>query len=195
MKALRNSGVLAIYCVTGDHPAALGLLRPARFGAESLTLAVAASELSMGVTVGESPSSPGKRVHRLLAKQRAGATLCLLNHCGSPDDADRFVDECRAAGVTLAFVAPVPMVGSSEGAASLAAFPGLQLPDGLLAVRDARDPAAERLRWATRLSSALAATGRFVACNLSGRAPGADPFERAESTATFAEAIRHSWPA
>lgn len=32
------AGARAVHCVTGDHPAALGLDRPARFGAESITL-------------------------------------------------------------------------------------------------------------------------------------------------------------
>ena len=35
---LRSAGAAAIHCVTGDHPAAVGLDRPATFGAESMTL-------------------------------------------------------------------------------------------------------------------------------------------------------------
>ena len=57
--AYRNAGVTAIHCVTGDHPAAVGIDRPARFGAEAITLIAAATDSGCPATVGESPASPG----------------------------------------------------------------------------------------------------------------------------------------
>lgn len=72
MARFADAGVTAIHCVTGDHPAALAIARPAWFGAEAVSLVTLANELGLPATVGESPASPGPRVARLGVKRAAG---------------------------------------------------------------------------------------------------------------------------
>ncbi|MGD9705809.1 MAG: methylenetetrahydrofolate reductase C-terminal domain-containing protein [Acidimicrobiia bacterium] len=194
IRRLRDAGATAIHCVTGDHPAAVGLDRPAKFGAESMTLSSVVAEEAMPATVAESPASPGHRVERLVAKAAAGASACILNHSGAAETLIAFGDECLAAGLTLPLIAPLPMVGDARAAAALAALPGLRLPAGMLAsIGAATDPFAEGLAWATELGAQLAASGRFVGCNLSGAAAGTDPWSRLAATVQFADAIRTTW--
>jgi methylenetetrahydrofolate reductase (NADPH) len=190
----RHAGATAIHCVTGDHPAALAFDRHVEFGAEGITLAALASELGCAVTVGESPASTGMRAARVLAKQRAGASMCILNHGGAVDELTAFVDGCRAIGVTLDFVAPIPMVADARSAGALARSPGLVLPSGYLeAIVAADDPEREALRQAAAMAARLAATGRFAGINLSGSAKDDDPWQRLTSTATFVDRVRSGW--
>lgn len=107
-----------------------------------------------------------------------------------------FVDGCRAAGVTLDVVAPVPMVSDARSAGALARFPGLQLPPGYLdVIVNAADPGRRALAAAQELTSQLAASGRFVGINLSGSARDDDPFQRIGSTAEFVQTCRDAWAA
>ena len=186
-----DAGVNAIHCVTGDHPAAMGIDRPARFGAEAMTLIGAACDAGVAATVGESPASRGARPERLAAKQHAGASLCLLNHAGEAADLIVFADACRTAGATLPLIAPVPMVADRQAALSLAAFPGLRLPHGFLdAIIEADDPASAGLDASRDVIRACAASTRFAGINLSGGAGGLDPFERLQLTTRFIELAR-----
>ena len=132
MRRLSNAGAAALHCVTGDHPAALGLARPAHFAAEAMTIVGAAAAEGFAATVAESPASLGERSTRLASKQRAGASACILNHSGSVDDLVAFAVRAQRAGVTMPLVAPIPMVGDRQSALALVAFPGLRLPPGLL---------------------------------------------------------------
>lgn len=191
MRALGRAGAAAIHCVTGDHPAALAIDRPARFGAEGVTLAARAASIGLGVSVAESPASPGRRVERVLAKQRAGAEVCILNHGGDVAELVGFVAACRAAGVTLRFVAPVPMIGDLASAEALARFPGLRLPAGVLARLVAADgPLAAGVAVAGELVGEMAAAGCFAGVNLSGGASTGDPWARLRATAAFLVAMR-----
>ncbi len=152
---LRSAGAAAIHCVTGDHPAAVGLNRPATFGAESMTLAAAVAEVGLPVTVAESPSSPGNRVERLMAKAGAGASACVLNHSGEVETLIAFSDECRAARLAIPLIAPLPMVADARAAAGLAALPGLRLPAGMLrADRRRRRPVRRGSRLGNRARGA-----------------------------------------
>lgn len=187
----REAGATAIHCVTGDHPASIGIDRPARFGAEAMTLVTAAADSRIASTVGESPASPGNRVQRLGGKQHAGAALCVLNHAGDIDDLVRFADECRSSGVTIPLVAPIPMIADRHAALGLAAFPGLRLPHGLLEdIIDAPDPATAGLGAARELVRRCATSERFAGVNLSGGAGGHDPWDRLRFTSQFIEVAR-----
>ncbi len=188
----RDAGATAIHCVTGDHPAAVGIDRAANFGAEAMTLVAAAAQAGIPATVGESPASPGRRSERLGTKQTAGASLCVLNHAGDPENLIRFADECERTGVTLPLIAPVPMIADRHAALGLANFPGLRLPDGLLdAIIGAPDPAAAGLDAAGALIRAFTISQRFAGINLSGGAGGLDPWERLRLTGKFIELARH----
>ena len=145
------------------------------------------------MTVAESPSSPGRRVERLVAKAAAGASG-VLNHSGEVETLIAFSDECRAARLAIPLIAPLPMVADASASAALAALPGLRLPAGMLrAIADAPDPFAEGLDWAVQLATRLAASDRFIGCNLSGSAAGTDPWTRLAATVQFATAVRTAW--
>ena len=191
MREYRDAGAAAIHCVTGDHPAAVGIDRPTRFGAESMTLIAAAVDAGIPATVGESPASPGRRSERVAAKQTAGASMCVLNHAGEADDMIAFADACRAAGATLPLIAPVPMVADRHAAVGLAAFPGLRLPHGFLdAIIDADDPASAGLTAGRGFVRRWASSGRFAGINLSGGAGGIDPWDRLQLTSEFIQHAR-----
>lgn len=186
-----RAGASAIHCVTGDHPAALGIDRPTWFGSESMRLVALPAEVGLPATVAESPSAPGDRPARVLAKQRAGASACILNHGGGARELVDFVDRCRAIGVDLPMVAPVPMVADKQAALGLAAFPGIHLPAGhLQRILDAAAPAEEALALARDLAGQLIGSGRFAGINLSGGASGTTPDERLEMTGRFIDAVR-----
>lgn len=190
------AGARAVHCVTGDHPAALGLHRPARFGAESITLLGNAADAGVAATVAESPASPGDRIGRLRWKQRAGAAAAVLNHSGDPERLIAFAQRCRDHGVDLPLVAPVPLVADVETAGALEAFPGLDLPSGFLrSVAAAADPCRAGLDLARELTVALASSGLFAGVNLSGGSTSADPAHRLRLTQEFAPAVRDAWAA
>ncbi len=190
----RAAGALAVHCVTGDHPAALGIDRSATFGCESVTLVAEVVEGGIAATVAESPASPGDRIGRLLLKERVGASACILNHHGSVSDMAMFADACRGAGLRLPLIAPVPMIGSARSALALAKFPGVRVPPDLLRrVIHARDPASEGRAVALEVSMQLAQGGRFAGVNLSGSTGATDPWERLRITGDLAQNILAIW--
>ena len=193
---LARAGVLAVHCVTGDHPAAMGIERSASWGAESFDLITAAALAGVAVTVAESPASPGPRVARLRAKQDAGASAVILNHCGGAEELIAFATKARSAGWTRPIVAPIPMIADADAARRLARFPGLRLQGGLLdAITHAEDPAAEGLSAAAQFTAAIAASGQLHGINLSGPAADRSPSERRRMTARFVEVTRGAWEA
>jgi methylenetetrahydrofolate reductase (NADPH) len=191
---LRDAGAVAIHCVTGDYPRASSNRSTVCFGAEAMTLAAAAVDEGVPATVAESPASPGFRAHRVKVKQQAGASLCLLNHGGDASNQISFADHCRAVGVTIPLVAPVPMVASKRSALALAGRPGVQLPHGFLdAIIDAVDPAAEGLLAAYIFMRELAASGRFDGINLSGSAVGASSTGQLSIADNFIRRAHQTW--
>lgn len=194
IRRYRDAGALAIHCVTGDHPASIGINRPAHFGTEAMELVAAAVGEGIAATVGEAPASPGERAQRVRTKESAGASLCILNHCGDSAALIAFADACSAAGSHLPLIAPVPMIGDKQAALRLETFPGLVLPrsyvDDVIA---AVNPAEQGRTAAGRMTSELAASARFVGINLSGSGYGTDPWERLEATATFIGCVRSAW--
>lgn len=190
MVRLAVAGASAIHCVTGDHPAALGIARPAWFGAEAVTLARMAADLGLVATVAESPASPGRRAERVALKAAAGASACVLNHAGDVADLVAFADECRQLGTAIAMVAPIPMVGDLDALAGLAQFPGLRVPDRFVEIMaGSSDHVQTAVDTAALMAAELVASGRFVGVNLSGGAAGTDPFVRIETTRRFIDAI------
>jgi len=110
MRSYMSAGAAVIHCVTGDHPAALGIDRATRFGTESMEVVAVAASAGICASVGESPTSAGNRILRLHDKARAGASLCILNHGGDAADLTAYSDGCRAAGLDIPLVAAVPMI-------------------------------------------------------------------------------------
>lgn len=191
--AVWAAGVRAVHCVTGDHPRSrLHLAQDPVFGADSMELTAWAAGRGVTASVAESPAAPPEawRPLRVGEKVRAGAGLVILNHAGPVDRLIGFVDACRAFGVTVPFVAPVPVVSDHRSAASLRRFPGLVLPPGLLdAVLGAADPVAAGIEAAIEIGRRLLGSGRFAGVNLSGSASGGSLQDRARIMAKVAEEL------
>lgn len=190
---LRAAGVAAVHCVTGDHPAArLGLEVDPSFVLDGTRLAALAAS-SGPVSVAESPASPPAawRPTRLLAKQRAGAGLAILNHCGDVGDLVDFAQRCRAGGVEIPLVAPVPVVTDRRSAESLARFPGLTLPPGLTdAILTSPSPRRTGVQYAVDMAQRLLASGLFAGVNLSGSGADTGLVARSELMAEIVQEIR-----
>ena len=127
---LRQIGVDAVLCVTGD---ARGYdVRPdvtQVFDLDGPRLAALAASLGIAAAVPETPTAPpaDRRAERLLQKQRAGASVAVLNHAAPPVVRASFVDSARRTGVTLPVLAAVAVYTDARSAAVLDALPGLAL--------------------------------------------------------------------
>lgn len=168
-------GVAGVLCVTGDGRAR-GVRPDATqvFDLDGTRLAALAAEAGLPVAVPESPDAPpvGLRPARLAEKQRAGATLGILNHA-AVERVPRFVEAARRAGATLPIVASVPVFTDEPSADVLRRFPGLTLgPDQVAAVLRAPDPVGAGIAAAVAEARALLAIEGVVGVNLSGLASG-----------------------
>lgn len=181
---LVDTEVVAVHCVTGDHPAArFGPTATATFSHEGTTLAATARLAGGNVSVAESPASPpvASRPMRLLSKQSAGADVAILNHAGSPESLIDFATRCRHLGVDMELVAPVPVITDHRSAQALAQFPGLVLPPELIdRILDSTDPITEGIAAAIEIGDALLSSGVFAAINLSGAAGGSSLSDRVD---------------
>ncbi|WP_148288726.1 methylenetetrahydrofolate reductase [Ilumatobacter nonamiensis] len=196
VERLIDAGATGILCVTGDHPAArFGPNASATFALDSTRLSSVARSVGAYVVVAESPSSPPRhgRARRTLEKQRAGADLVILNHCGGVADLERFAIDLEDEGTTMPIAAPVPVVSDLPSLRALTAFPGLELAPEL--IRDfcaASDPGTAGIESAISLGRRLRRSGRFAHLNLSGRATKRGHLERCRIMARVAEGIRQS---
>lgn len=177
---LVEAGVLAVLCVTGDHPAVrLGSDRTARFATDSFGLIDLARQRDAIVAAAESPASPpvDHRSHRVRSKQDAGTDVVVLNHAGPPDALIDFARACSSKGTTIPLVAPVPVVTDSSSARALIQFPGLVIdPEVARIGADGASPTEERaagVELAAQTAKRLLGSGEFESVNLSGSAsPG-----------------------
>lgn len=191
---LRDVRVVAVHCVTGDHPAArFGAAGEYEFALDSFGLVALARSIGATVSVAESPAArpSAQRPERLAAKARAGASAAILNHAGAPSSLIEFADATRALAPDLDLVAPVPVITDHRSAEALDRFPGLVLPPGLTdRILGAPDPRTEGIAAAVEIGRTLRASGRFASLNLSG--PGADAplADRAALMASVASSIR-----
>jgi methylenetetrahydrofolate reductase (NADPH) len=191
--AVLAAGPLAVHAVTGDHPAARSERSgPVRFGLDGMRIAAAVRDRGGIVTVAESPAAPPTawRPSRLADKQRAGADVAILNHTGALALLEEFAAASRAMGVTLAMVAPVPVITDHRSAEALAHFPGLVLPVGLIStILGANDPLVTGIDVAIELGRRALDSPWFDAVNLSGAATGAGVAERADVMAAVVAGI------
>lgn len=171
---LAVAGADGVLCVTGDGRAPgvrSGVTQV--FDLDGTRLAALAAAAGLPVAVPESPDAAPRalRPARLLQKQRAGASVAVLNGVGSVDRLARFVDEARSVGVTLPLIAGVAVFTDDRSAAVLRAFPGLGLDEArVAAVLGARDPVEAGVRVAVEAARAILAVDGVVGVNLSGLA-------------------------
>lgn len=177
LAGLADVGVAAVHCITGDHTQT-GSRPDAQpvFDLDSTELAALARAAGHLVTVAEAPTTPpvDQRPARLVEKERAGAELCFVNHCGGVEPVRRFIEAARARGSRAGFIPCLPVVLDAGSAALLRSFTTLVLPpgyvDGILAGRDVR---AAGIAAAVELGRALLQVEGVVGIDLSGgAAPG-----------------------
>lgn len=188
LAGLAEAGVAAVHCITGDHtrtgsrPDALPV-----FDVDSTQLAALARAAGHLVTVAESPTTPPveHRPARLVEKERAGAELCFVNHCGGAEPVRRFIEAARSAGSTAGFIPCLPIVLDEGSASLLRSFTTLVLPpgyvDGILSRPDRR---AAGIEAAVALGRELLAVDGVVGVDLSG---GATPGEERDYARAIAE--------
>jgi len=194
LAGLRIAGADGVLCVTGDGRAEG--VRPGVtqvFDLDGTRLAGLAASLGVPAAVAEAPDAPPRplRPYRLLAKQRAGARLALLNHVGTPARLAEFVRASRQLGVTLPLVAGVAVYTDERSARVLQNFPGLQLdPEPVARVLAAADPVAAGIDAAVAEARELLAVAGIAGVNLSGLASGRGEVYAAEVKAEVGRRIR-----
>ncbi|HEV2887246.1 MAG TPA: hypothetical protein VGX49_10075, partial [Jatrophihabitans sp.] len=191
---VRIAGADGVLCVTGDGRAEG--VRPGVtqvFDLDGTRLAGLAASLGLAVAVAEAPDAPPRplRPARLLQKQRAGAQLAFLNHCGSAAELAVFVRASREAGVTLPLIAGVAVYTDERSAHVLQNFPGLRLdPEPVARVLAAADPVAAGIEAAVAEAGQLLAIDGVAGVNLSGLGSGGGEFHAAEVKAEVGRRIR-----
>lgn len=177
LRGLALVGVSTVLCVTGDGRAYD--VRPdvtQTFDLDGPRLVALAAELGMTAAVPETPTAPPVtgRPARLVQKQRAGASLAVLNHVSSPAKVADFVAAARAAGLTIPVLAAVAVVTDETSAAVLAGLPGLALDPAVVAqVLGAADPVEAGIEAAVAEARALLAIDGVDGVNVSGLASAA----------------------
>ena len=193
LAALADLGVAAVHCVTGDHPASGGRPDAAPvFDLDSTEMVALAAGRGLLVSVGESPAAPPRerRPLRLLSKERAGAEVCFVNHCGGVEAVADFVRGCRELGSPAAMVACVPLVTDPGSAGLLASF-GEPGTDAVLErILSAPDPRREGIRYAVDVGLRLLDTGLIAGINLSGGPADGGELAYAEALAETADRLR-----
>jgi 5,10-methylenetetrahydrofolate reductase len=196
LAGLAALGVDGVLCVTGDGRGQD--VRPEVtqvFDLDSTRLAHLAATAGLTTAVAVAPAAPPTQLRpaALAEKQRAGASLAVANHVGSPDALASFLAAAQAAGADLPVVAGVAVYTDERSAAVLAAFPGLALDAGAVAgVLAAPDPREAGIAAAVAEAEALLAVPGVVGVNLSGLASAqgwrAGAEVKAEVAARLAEA-------
>lgn len=194
LRGLRLLQVDAVLCVTGDGRAYD--VRPdvtQVFDLDGPRLAMLAHEVGVPAVVPEVPLvSPDRlRVRRLVAKQRCGASLAVLNHVARPAQVAAFVAQARDEGLTIPVVAAAALFTDAVSAAVLNALPGLELDAGRLAdVLGATDPVAAGVEAAVAEAGELLAIDGVVGVNVSGLASARGWQHAAEVKAEAGRRIR-----
>ena len=174
LASLPGAGADGVLCVTGDGRAPG--VRPEVtqvFDLDGTRLAALAAERGLPVAVPESPTAPPRalRPARLVEKQRAGASLAVLNHVGSVAEVAEFLRAARAAGLSIPVVAAVAVYTDEVSAQVLAGFPGLGLdPVAVGRVLADPDPVEAGIAAAVEEARALLGTGLVAGVNVSGLA-------------------------
>jgi 5,10-methylenetetrahydrofolate reductase len=188
-----QSAVDGVLCVTGDARAQgvrTGVTQV--FDLDGPRLAALAAEAGLPVAVPESPEAApaAHRAGRLVVKQKAGASVVVLNHVSSPARVAAFVAEARAAGLQIPVLAGVAVYTDERSARVLQNFPGLHLaPAAVERVLAASDPRAAGIATAVEEAEALLAIDGVVGVNLSGLASAAGEIAAAEVKAEIGTAL------
>lgn len=177
LRGLEHVGVDTVLCVTGDGRGYD--VRPdvtQTFDLDGPRLVALAASLGMVAAVPETPTAPPvhARPVRLAQKQRAGASLAVLNHVTSPLAVAQFVAAARSAGMTIPVIAAVAVFTDVVSAAVLQGLPGLELDQRVVDdVVHSVDPVEAGIEAAVNEARALLAIEGVEGVNVSGLASGA----------------------
>ena len=187
-------GVEGVLCVTGDGRGPD--VRPEVtqvFDLDSTRLAHLAAEAGLTATVAVAPAAPpaDARVRGLLEKQRAGASLAVVNHVSSAAALRAFLVDARSAGVDLPVLAGVAVYSDERSARALQALPGLALDDDAVERVVASDDVVEAgIEAAVAEAGALLAVPGVAGVNLSGTGSSVGYRAGAEVKAEIARRLR-----
>ena len=187
-------GVRTVFCVTGDGRGYD--VRPdvtQTFDLDGPRLVELSASLGMIAAVPETPTAPPihARPVRLVQKQRAGASVAVLNHVTRPASVGRFVEAARAAGLTMPVLAAVAVFTDALSAAVLQGLPGLQLdPDVVGQVLGSNNPIEAGIDAAVAEAQTLLRIDGVVGANISGSASSSGTRLGAEIKAEVGARIR-----
>ncbi|BBY50763.1 methylenetetrahydrofolate reductase [Mycolicibacterium arabiense] len=194
LRGLSLLGVPTVLCVTGDGRGYD--VRPdvtQTFDLDGPRLVSLAASVGMTAAVPETPTAPpvAGRPARLVEKQRAGASLAVLNHVASPAMVADFMAAARAAGLVIPVVAAVAVVTDERSAAVLAGLPGLALDDAIVdGILSAADPVEAGIEAACAEARALLSIDGVEGVNVSGLASAASGRIGSETKAEVGRRIR-----
>lgn len=194
LRGLRSVGVDTVLCVTGDGRGYD--VRPdvtQTFDLDGLRLVSLAASVGMIPAAPETPTAPPvhARPARLVEKQRAGASLAVLNHVPVPGMIAQFMETARSAGLSIPVIAAVAVFTDSVSAAVLQGLPGLELDQAVLEeVLSAGDPVSAGITAAVDEARALLSIEGVEGVNVSGLASASGTRIGAEIKAEVGRRIR-----
>ncbi|OBJ11831.1 methylenetetrahydrofolate reductase [Mycobacterium sp. 1482292.6] len=194
LRGLRSIDVETVLCVTGDGRGYD--VRPdvsQAFDLDGPRLVSLAASVGIVAAVPETPTAPPvqRRPARLVEKQRAGASLAVLNHVPFPDMVADFMKSARAAGLAIPVIAAVAVFTDTVSAAVLEGLPGLELdPTVTQRVLGASDPVEAGIAAAVDEARALLSIEGVEGVNVSGLASASGPRIGAEIKAEVGRRIR-----
>ncbi len=194
LRGLRSINVETVLCVTGDGRGYD--VRPdvtQTFDLDGPRLVSLAASTGVVAAVPETPTAPPvlARPARLVEKQRAGASLAVLNHVPHPEMVADFMTTARAAGLAIPVIAAVAVFTDSVSAAVLHGLPGLELDQAVTErVLSAPDPVAAGIAAAVAEARALLSIEGVEGVNVSGLASASGGRIGAEIKAEVGRRIR-----
>ena len=194
LRGLKLIGAQTVLCVSGDGRGYD--VRPdvtQSFDLDGPRLAALAASLGMIAAVTETLTAPPvhARPARLVHKQRAGASLAVLNHASSPSAVAEFVNAARVQGLSIPVLAAVAVFTDVASAAVLRGLPGLELDQRLVDdVINAADPVESGIEAAVAEARALLSIEGVEGVNVSGLASGAGTLVGAHIKAEVGTRIR-----
>ncbi len=194
LRGLALIGIRTVLCVTGDGRAYD--VRPdvtQTFDLDGPRLVALASSLGMTAAVPETPTAPpvSARPWRLVQKQRAGASMAILNHVPSPAMVVGFMSAARSAGLRIPVLAAVAVLTDPVSAAVLQGLPGLALDPAVVeGILTAADPIEAGIQAAVAEARALLSIDGVDGVNISGLASSAGTGAGADIKAEVGARIR-----
>ena len=194
LRGLHSLGLRTVLCVTGDGRGYD--VRPEvtqTFDLDGPRLVSLAASLGMSPAVPETPTAPPvhARPVRLVAKQRAGAQIAVLNHVPAPEIAQSFMTSARSAGLSIPVVAAAAVFTDELSAAVLQNLPGLELDQAVVhEVLNAADPIGAGIAAAVAEARTLLAIDGIDGVNVSGLASAQGTLVGAEIKAEVGRRIR-----